>query len=86
MEERVGVGDTILLIVHGSVQTTALLEVVSLRPVLDKSRLVTGQSKLVHLGVGRITNADGQPGKRQKIKNRVLLTNTNKPSLCRMTI
>lgn len=60
VEERVGVGDTIFLIVHSSVRTTALLKAVGLRPVVDKSRLVTGQSKFVHLGVGGITNADNK--------------------------
>lgn len=60
VEERVGVGDTILLVVHSSVETTAFLKAVSLRPILDKSWLITGQSQLVHLGVGRITNTDGR--------------------------
>lgn len=60
VEERVGVGDSILFIVHSPVETAALLKRVCLRPVLDKSRLIAGQSQLVHLSVGRITNADGQ--------------------------
>lgn len=65
MEKRVGVGDTVLLIVHSSVETAALLVAVSLRPVLNQSWLVTGQSQLVHLGIGWITNTDGQTkGKR----------------------
>ena len=66
MEERVGVGDGLLLIVHSSVGTIVLLEAVSLRPVLDQSRLVAGQGQLVHLGVGRITNAGGQTGEQRE--------------------
>lgn len=66
MEERIGVGDSLLLIVHSSVGTTALLEAVSLRPVLDQSRLVAGQGQLVHLGVGGITNAGGQTGEERE--------------------
>lgn len=60
MEERVGIGDTIPLIVHSSVKSTALLKAVRLRPVLDKSGLVTRQSQLVHLGIRGIANADRQ--------------------------
>lgn len=64
MEERVGVGDSILLIVHSPVETAALLKSVCLRPVLNKSRLIAGQSQLVHLRVGRIPNADGRTAER----------------------
>lgn len=66
VEERVRVGDGLLLIVHSSAGTAALLEAVSLRPVLDQSRLVAGQGQLVHLGVGGITNAGGQTGEQRE--------------------
>lgn len=59
VEEGVGVRDSILLVVHSPVHSP-LLKAVSLRPVLDQGRLITGEGQLVHLGVGRVTDTEGQ--------------------------
>lgn len=97
VKERVGVGDAILLIVHSSVGTTTLLKAVRLRPILDQSRLVTGQSQLVHLGVGRIANTDGQTEEKREHRTwcnqtttqrdrQTVISGTNYPSACRLVI
>lgn len=66
MEERVGIGDTIPLVVHSSIKSIAFLKAVRLRPILNKSWLVTRQSQLVHLGIRGITNADRQQGEKRE--------------------
>lgn len=65
MEERVGVGDSVLLVVHSSVWTAVLVKVVHCRSVLNQSGLVTGQSQFVHLSVGGVTDANRQTGEKQ---------------------
>lgn len=52
VEERVRIRDTIFLIVHSSVGAVSLLKAVRLRPIFNESRLITGQSQLVDLGIG----------------------------------
>lgn len=66
MEEGVGVGDAVSLVVHGSASAAAasLLKAVGRRPLLDQGGLIAGQGEFVHLRVGRVANADGETGER----------------------
>ena len=72
VEEGVGVGDAVLLVVRGAglpVAAAALLEAVSVGPVLHQSRLVAGQSQLVHLRGGRVPDARAKrtPGYKKEV-------------------
>lgn len=77
MEEGVGVGDAVLLVVYGSVEAAALLEAVALRPVFDQRRLVGGQRQLVDLGGGRVADAaeqtEGHVTQSHQLSSRVFL-------------
>lgn len=61
MEEGIGVGDAVPLVVHHSVGSAALLRV-RLHAVLNQRRLVAAQSQFVHLGVCGVTDANRQCG------------------------
>lgn len=56
MEERVAVGDSILLVVNSAVGAVTHFEVLRSRAVLDQSRLIAGESQLVHLRVAGVTD------------------------------
>lgn len=59
MEEGVGVGDAIPLVIHHPIGSTALLHV-RVGPVLDERRLIAGQSQLVHLRICGVTDTNRQ--------------------------
>lgn len=59
MEEGIGVGDAVPLVVQHPVGSTALLEV-RLGPVINERWLVAGQSQLVHLGICGVTDTNRQ--------------------------
>lgn len=61
MEEGVGVGDAVPLVVQHSVGSAALV-CVRLRSVLNQRRLVAAQGQFVHLGVCGVTDANRQRG------------------------
>ncbi len=58
VEERVAVGDSILLIVNGTVGAITHFKVLWSGTILDQSRLVAGEGQFVHLGVARVANAE----------------------------
>lgn len=87
MEEGVGVGDAVPLVVHHPVGTAAVLDV-RLGPVINERRLVAGQSQLVHLGVGGVTDADGQrrAGREGEKADRVELAHLWNPNMTKRAI
>lgn len=60
VEERVAVGDSILLIVNGMVGAITHFKVLWSGTILDQSRLVAGEGQFVHLGVARVADAEEQ--------------------------
>lgn len=70
MEEGIGVGDAVLLVVSGAglAIAAALLEAVGVGPVLHQGRLVASQRQLVHLGVGGVADAGTEIKGRNRLK------------------
>lgn len=60
VEERIGIGDAILLIIHCSVGAAALLKAVGLRPFIDQRWLVTSKGQFADFVVGRVPNTEIQ--------------------------
>lgn len=58
VEERVAVGDSILLIVNGTVAAITLFKAFWSGSVLDQSRLVAGKGQFVHLSVAGVADAE----------------------------
>lgn len=65
MEEGVGVGDAVPLVVQHSAGSASLLSV-HLGPVLNQRRLVAAQSQFVHLGVCGVADAKREKGAGQR--------------------
>lgn len=65
MEEGIGVGDAVPLVIHHSADSASIL-CVHLRPVVNQCRLVAAQRQFVHLGVCGVSDAGGRGGARQR--------------------
>lgn len=60
MEERVAVGDSILLVVNGAVGAIGHFGVLMNGAVFDQGRLVVGEGQLVHLRVAGVADTKVQ--------------------------
>lgn len=58
MEERIAVGDSILLVVNGTVGAIAHFKVLWSGTILDQSRLVAGEGQFVHLSIAGVADTE----------------------------
>lgn len=58
VEERIAVGDSILLVVNGTVGAIAHFKVLWSGTILDQSGLVTGEGQFVHLSIAGVADAE----------------------------
>lgn len=68
MEERVAVGDSVLLIVNSAVGSIVHFEVLRSGAVLDQSGLVAGEGQLVHLSVAGVADTKTKSKRKQHDK------------------
>lgn len=85
MEERIAVGDSILLVVNGTVGAIAHFKVLWSGTILDQSRLVAGEGQFVHLSIAGVADTEEIKGNltavlKNSIKNSIHLSTNVKLS------
>lgn len=78
MEERIAVGDSILLVVNGTVGAIAHFKVLWSGTILDQSRLVAGEGQFVHLSIAGVADTEEIKGNltevlKNSVKNTIYL-------------